>query len=172
MLVLNGKDALILRVYLVQQLREPPFSLRPQHEIDVMIGVFHLVGHDLLLRHAAAETDDLVGLVRLRVAQTAEVTVHALFRVLADGAGIEQNDVGLLLVARELIAHLAQHTHEHLAVGHVLLAAERIDQRQRRAGAAVVPLAHSARKFLLTRELLLADDDFFAFQGMFPPESR
>ena len=46
------------------------------------------------------------------------------------------------------------------------------DQRERRAGAAVVHLAHLARKFLLTRELLLADDDFFAFQGMFPPESR
>ena len=100
------------------------------------------------------------------------MAVNALFRVLADGAGVEQDDVGLIFIARELVAHLAQHTHEHLAVGHVLLAAERVDQRERRAGAAVVHLAHLARKFLLTRELLLADDDFFAFQGMFPPESR
>ena len=106
------------------------------------------------------------------VAEAAQVAVNALFRVLADGAGVEQDDVGLILVARKLIAHLAQHAHEHLAVGHVLLAAERVDQCERRAGAAVVHLAHLARKFLLTRELLLADDDFFAFQGMFPPESR
>ena len=134
-----------------------------------MIGVFHLVGHDLLLRHATAETDDLVGLCGLRVAQAAEVTVDPLFRVLADGAGVEQDDVRLIFIARELIAHLAQHTHEHLAVGHVLLAAERVDQRERRAGAAVVHLAHLARKFLLTRELLLADDDFFPFQGTILP---
>ena len=172
MLVLDGKDTLILRVYLVQQLRKPPLGLRAEHQVNVVVGVFHLVGHDLLLRHAAAEADDLVRLGGLRVAEAAQVAVNALFRVLADGAGVEQDDVGLIFVARELVAHLAQHAHEHLAVGHVLLAAEGVDQRKRRAGAAVVHLAHLARKFLLTRELLLADDDFFAFQGMFPPESR
>ena len=172
MLVLDGENALILRVHLVQQLGEPPLGLRAKHKVDVMVGIFYLVGHDLLLRHAAAETDDLVRLGGLRVAEAAQVAVNALFRVLADGAGVEQDDVGLIFVARELVAHLAQHAHEHLAVCHVLLAAERVDQRERRAGAAVVHLAHLARKFLLTRELLLADDDFFAFQGMFPPESR
>ena len=171
-LVLDGENALILRVHLVQQLGEPPLGLRAEHQVYVVVGVFHLVGHDLLLRHAAAEADDLIGLCGLRVAEAAQVAVNALFRVLADGAGVEQDDVGLILVARELIAHLAQHAHEHLAVCHVLLAAERVDQCERRAGAAVVHLAHLARKFLLTRELLLADDDFFAFQGMFPPESR
>ena len=172
MLVLDGENALILRVHLVQQLGEAPLGLGAEHEIDVVVGIFHLVGHDLLLRHATAETDDLVGLIGLRVAETAEVAVNALFRVLADGAGVEQDDVGLIFIARELVAHLAQHTNEHLAVGHVLLAAERVDQRERRAGAAVVHLAHLARKFLLSCKLLLADDDFFAFQGMFPPESR
>ena len=171
-LILNGEDALILRIYLVQQLGEPPLGLRAEHKVYVVVGVFHLVGHDLLLRHAAAEADDLIGLCGLRVAESAKVAIYPLFRVLADGAGVEQDHVRLLLVARELIAHLAQHTHEHLAVGHVLLAAEGVDQRKRRTGAAVIHLAHLARKFLLTRELLLADDDFFAFQGMFPPESR
>ena len=172
MLVLDGKDALILRIYLVQQLGEPPLGLRAEHQVYVVVGVFHLVGHDLLLRHAAAEADDLIGLCGLRVAEAAKVAVDPLFRVLADGAGVEQDHVRLLLVARELIAHLAQHAHEHLAVGHVLLAAEGVDQRKRRAGAAVVHLAHLARKFLLTRELLLADDDFIPFQGKSPSKSR
>ena len=171
-LVLDGEDALILRIYLVQQLGEPPLRLRAEHQVNVVVGVFHLVGHDLLLRHAAAEADDLIGLGGLRVAETAQMAVDPLFRVLADGAGVEQDDVGLILVARELVAHLAQHAHEHLAVCHVLLAAERVDQRERRAGAAVVHLAHLARKFLLTRELLLADDDFIPFQGKIPPKSR
>ena len=89
-----------------------------------------------------------------------------------DGAGVQHNDVGPVCLVRKLTAHSLKHAHNVLAVGHVLLAAERVDQRERRAGAAVVHLAHLARKFLLTRELLLADDDFFAFQGMFPPESR
>ena len=171
-LILNGEDALILRIYLVQQLGEPPLGLRAEHKVYVVVGVFHLVGHDLLLRHAAAEADDLIGLCGLRVAESAKVAVDPLFRVLADGAGVEQDDVGLIFVARELVAHLAQHAHEHLAVGHVLLAAERVDQRERRAGAAVVHLAHLARKFLLSCKLLLADDDFIPFQGKSPSKSR
>ena len=126
MLVLDGENALILRVYLVQQLGKAPFGLGAEHKVDVMVGIFYLVGHDLLLRHAAAEADDLIGLCGLRVAEAAQVAVNALFRVLADGAGVEQDDVGLIFVARELVAHLAQHAHEHLAVCHVLLAAERM----------------------------------------------
>ena len=156
----------------MQQLRKPPLGLRAEHQVNVVVGVFHLVGHDLLLRHAAAEADDLIGLCGLRVAEAAQVAVNALFRVLADGAGVEQDDVGLILVARELVAHLAQHAHEHLAVGHVLLAAEGVDQRKRRAGAAVVHLAYLARKFLLSCKLLLADDNFIPFQGKIPPKSR
>ena len=70
----------------MQQLGEAPLGLGAEHKVDVVVRIFYLVGHDLLLRHAAAEADDLVGLGGLRVAEAAQVAVNALFRVLADGA--------------------------------------------------------------------------------------
>ena len=70
-LVRDGKHARSLGVDLIQKLRQPPFRLRPQHEIHMAVGFLYLVSHALLLRHAAAQADDLVGVGGLGVGQLA-----------------------------------------------------------------------------------------------------
>ena len=84
------------------------------------VALAHPVRDALLLRHAAAEDNDLLGLRRLGVRQLAQRSEHALLRVLADGAGVEQHHVGARGVARRLVAHLREHPRERLAVGDVL----------------------------------------------------
>ena len=98
------------------------------------------------------------------------MTVNALFRVFADGAGVEQDHIGDHFVIGQLVAHVTQQPHEHFPVGDVLLAAEGVHKRQRRARALRVERAHLCRKFLLLRELFGADQYFFAFQDDIPPE--
>ena len=135
------------------------------------IGFTHLLGHLRALRHAAAQADDLLGVGLFRVGQGAEIAVHALFRVVADGAGVEHDDVGLLGPVRKAAAHRLQHTHDVLAVGHVLLAAEGVHHRQRRLAAAAVNLSDFAFKFTLAKRLRLVQQHFFSVQWK-PPAPR
>lgn len=91
----------------------------------------------LLLRHAAADRDDLVGVARLGVRQRADVAEHARLGVLAHGAGVHDDDVGREFVLCEIKTHGAQIAAQLFAVGLVLLAAVGIDHGQRLAAPAV-----------------------------------
>ena len=55
--------------------------------------------------------------------ERADVAEHAHRRVLTHGAGVHGDDVRLVLVVGHRIAHAAEITAQHLAVGLVLLAA-------------------------------------------------
>ena len=97
--------------------------MRAEDEVDDAVGLFQLLGHMRLLRHAAADRDDLVGVARLGMRQRADVAEHARLGVLAHGAGVHDDDVGREFVLCEIKAHGAQITAQLFAVGLVLLAA-------------------------------------------------
>ena len=61
--------------------------------------------------------------------QRTQIAVHPLLRVVADGAGVQHHHVRLGRIVGERTPHSPEHTHNVLAVGHVLLAAEGIHQR-------------------------------------------
>ncbi len=168
-LIVDGKDAAALGVGAVQKLGEAPLGLRAEHEIDVAVAAFYLFRHARLLRHAPAQADDLVGIRRLGVRELAEHPVNGFLRVLADGAGVHQHDVGALRIVGEVTAHLAQHSHQPLAVCHVLLTAVGVDVGQRLRRAPLVQSAHLVHVFLLPRRFLGADQYLFTFQGVILP---
>ena len=91
----------------VDKFRELPQHVGAEHQVHVAEGLAYLVGHVLLLGHAAAHTDDLVRVAALHVDQGAQVAQHPLLGVLPDGAGVQDDDLGLLLLAGEAVAHLA-----------------------------------------------------------------
>ena len=97
--------------------------MRAEYEIDNRIGFFYFFSHVLLLHHAAADGDYLVGVILLCVVQRADVAENAHLGVLAHGAGVDDDDVGLKFVLREAVAHLGEIAAQLLAVGLVLLAA-------------------------------------------------
>ena len=86
-------------------------------------GLPHLLGHMGLLGHTAAQADDLLRVAALHMDQRPQVAQHPLLGVLPDGAGVQNDDPGLLLIGGEVIAHLAQIAPDALGVGLVLLAA-------------------------------------------------
>ena len=49
-----------------------------------------------LLGHAAADADDEFGIFFLELLERADVAEHALLGMFAHGAGVEQDEVGLL----------------------------------------------------------------------------
>ena len=127
--------------------------MRPEYYIDVAVALAELVRNGLLLRHAAADHDLLIGICLFCVRESADVAVNALLCVLADGAGVHNDDVSLAFIGGELIAHLAEHTANFLTVSLVLLAAVGIDHRLRRGGQGGVYLRHLLHYFTLVSEL-------------------
>ena len=127
----GGENALVLFHDLKQQLREAPQLVRAEDQIDHRVGHFDLLRHMLLLDHAAADRDDLPRPGLLGMIQRADVAQHAHFGVLAHGAGVHHDHVGLKLVLREAVAHLGEVSPQLFAVGLVLLAAIGVHQRKR-----------------------------------------
>ena len=130
-LILHGEHPAPLGIDLIQQLGELPQRLGAEHQIHMAVGLAHLLGHLRPLRHAAAQADHLRRVGLLRVGQGAQIAVHPLLRVVADGAGVQHHHVRLGRIVGERAPHSPEHTHDILAVGHVLLAAEGIHQRAR-----------------------------------------
>ena len=58
-------------------------------------GARRTIARAFLRRDAAADADDEVGALGLQRAHAAEVVEHALLRLLAHRAGVEQDDVGV-----------------------------------------------------------------------------
>ena len=85
-----------------------------EHQIHMAEGLLDFLGHMGLLHGAAAQADDLIGLVLLRVGQRTHVAQHPHLRVLPDGAGVDDDHVGLPLVVGEAVAHLLQQTPDAL----------------------------------------------------------
>ena len=103
------------------QLRQPVQGLRSEDDIDV-----RRAGDDglaLLAGHAAADTDDEVGVLLLEVLHPAQVVEDLLLRLLAHRAGVEEDHVRLFGVVGfleaigrpEHIRHLVRVILVHLA---------------------------------------------------------
>ena len=86
-----------------------------------------------------------------------DIAENAHLRVLAHGAGVHDDDVGLELVLREAVAHLGEVAAQLLAVGLVLLAAVGIDHCER-----PVFLRNEAIVYLAA-DILLPADGFNAY---------
>ena len=82
-----------------------------------------LIHNMLLLRHAAAYPDDQAGVLFLQLFQRADIAEHALFRMFAHSAGIEQDQICLLDGITDAEADVHQHAAYLLTIVHVLLAA-------------------------------------------------
>ena len=80
-----------------------------------------------VLRHAAGQTELHVGAPRLVARQVAEAADDALLGVLADGAGVEQNDVGARRIVGALVAVPAEVAEQQLGVRQIHLAAVGLD---------------------------------------------
>ena len=113
----------MLGAHVVEELREPPEGLGAEDQVHVAVGGPDLLGHHLLLGHAAAQADDEVGVLLLGVDQAAQQAVDPVLRVLPDGAGVDDDEIRLAGILRKGEAHVPEHPHDALAVRHVLLAA-------------------------------------------------
>ena len=85
----------------------------------------------LLLRHAAAKTDEDLRPAGFQVGELPHVSENLHFGVFPDGTGVIEDQVSLGGLFGEAEAHLRQHSHDPLAVGGVLLAAVAANQRQK-----------------------------------------
>ena len=139
-LVGNVEDAPPAGHQAVEQLREPPEGVGAEDQIHLPVGVLDLLRHVGLLGHAAAHADELAGLGPLGVHQRAQVAQHPLLGVLPDGAGVDDNQVGLRLALGELVPHLAEVAPQPLRVGLVLLAAVGVHKGQGRGRPGGEPL--------------------------------
>ena len=123
-----------------EELREPPEGVGPEDQVHVAEGLpelLHVVG---LLHHAAAQAEDLAGVGLFLVDQGPHVAQHPLLGVLPDGAGIDDDDVGLGLLFGKAVAHLAEEAPDALRVGLVLLAPVGVHKGQGGRGQGGVPL--------------------------------
>ena len=107
----------------VDQLGDTGDGGRAEHEIDG--GRPALDGVLVELRHAAHDADDEIRPLGLEQAQLAELREHLVLGLLADGAGVDEDEVGLGLVGGQLLAVLAQETGDPLGVILVHLTAVR-----------------------------------------------
>ena len=138
---------------LLIELGEAPELVRAEDEVDDTEALPQLLGHLGPLGHAAADGDEQVRVLRLGVDERADVPQHAHLRVLAYGAGVDDYQVGLVLVFGEAVAHELYVAAQLLAVRLVLLAAVGVHERQGPARRALRALSYLEAYVPLPREL-------------------
>ena len=153
----GGEDAPVLFHDLLEQLRKAPQLVRAEYQVDHRIGHLDLLRHVLLLDHAAADRDDLPRPRLFRMGQRADVAQHAHLGVLAHGAGIHDDHVGLKLILREAVAHLGEIAAQLFAVGLVLLAAVGVHHRERAGAVCRDALEDPRADRLLALDFLFVD---------------
>ena len=119
-----------------------------------------------LLGHAAAQADELAGVAALYMHQSAQVAQYPLLGVLPDGAGVDDNDVGLLLVLGEAVAHLLEIAADALGVGLILLTAVGIHKGQRGLGTLGIDLGDGVTMIHLPGDVLPGNGGCITFHGV------
>ena len=137
--------------------------MRVEHAVDVAVAVFDALDDLRLAHHAAAEEDLLLRVPGLGVDQRADVAVDTGLRVLADGAGVDDDAVRALFGVDDVIAARAEHAADPLGIRLVLLAAIGVDVGPRRPAARGPPGFDLAADRRLSGQLLLRDHNGFAF---------
>ncbi len=115
----------------------------------MLVALVELFGEAFLLGHAAAHAHQQLGLFLLDFLGEDDVAHGAALGVVADAAGVEEDEVGLLLFFFHRHAHAAQDAAQGLAVVGVHLAA---------VGDDVVDLGAVGAAFDLPGDALLAQD--------------
>ena len=110
--------------------RELPKHMGTKDQVHVAVGFPDFLGHLGLLGHAPAQADQGIRVAALHVDQGPHVAEDPLLGVLPDGAGVDDDDPGLLLAVGEAEAHFIQIAPDALGVGLVLLAAVGIHKGQ------------------------------------------
>ena len=128
-----------------------------EDQVHLPVGRFDLPGHMGLLGHAAAHADQLAGLCPLGVHQRAHVAQSPHLRMLPDGAGVDEDQVGLRLLIGELIPHLGQVAPQPLGVGLVLLTAVGVHKGQGRRGAGGAALVQQGAELPLAGDVFRRD---------------
>ena len=166
--VVHGKYAAVALVDFLQKLREFPQGVGPEYKIHMAVGLAHLLGHPRLLCHTAAQADHLVRIGFFRMCQRAQVAVDPLLGVVPYSAGVQRDNVGLRRIIRKGKAHLLQHAHQILTVGHILLASEGVHTGQRRMVQRLFQMpADLPGNSALPRDFFGRDYYVFAFQTTF-----
>ena len=147
----------------MQQLREAPELVGIEHAVHMAVAGFDALGDGGLPHHAAAEENFLLRVAALGVHERADVAVHAVLRVLAHGAGVDDDAVRALLGVAHGVARRAQQPPDTFGVRLVLLAAVGVHKRQRRAAARAPVFCDARAESLLLRPRLSRDlgDPFF-----------
>jgi len=78
----------------IDHFRQAVQGLRAEHHVDV--GRTVADRRAFLAGHAAADADHQVGVLQFQLAPAAELGEHLVLGLLADRAGVEQDDVGIL----------------------------------------------------------------------------
>ena len=97
------------------------------------------------LRHAAEKTEDRFRPLLRDLAEHAHFAERLLVRHVAHAAGVEQDDVGFVLVRRGLVAAIEQRTRDLFRVALVHLAAVGLDEKFRHLRAATYTKALARR---------------------------
>ena len=93
-----------------------------QDKVNLRIFFEHLLHPVRLLHHAAGNAQHKARVLGLPGLERPHVAKHLELGVLAHGAGVEHDQVGLLTVGRRRKAHLLEHAAHAVGVGLVLLA--------------------------------------------------
>ena len=99
--------------------------------------------------------------------QRTHIAEDPLLRVLADGAGVQDDAVGPLLGVGHAVAAVGQHAPDVLAVSLVLLAAVGVHKGHRRHALALPVFLDFLAEFLLPPQVLLRDYSGASFHGQF-----
>ena len=127
-------EALLLALGAEQKLGQQMQPVRPEQEIHIGIACKELRAAVLLLDHAAADGDEQVGPVRFELFKLTGARERAQLGVLAYGAGVDDDQIGLCGFADRRIAAQPADAQQLLAVRFVLLAAEGPDPNPPAAG--------------------------------------
>ena len=95
--------------------------------------------------------------------ERADVAEHALLGVLADGAGIEDDEVCALRAVRQAVAAVLEHAADLLGIRLVLLAAVGLHKGHRRDSLRLPVFAHPSAEALLPLQSLGRDHQSFSF---------
>ena len=96
-----------------------------KHEIKMRKLVQQFISKTL--RHAAERSDNEIGILRLEFFHIADLALRLAFRLLANTAGIEQQDVGFLLDIDHRMTGFDQHSGQRFGVALVHLATVGLD---------------------------------------------
>ena len=123
-----------------EQFGQPSVAVRPGDEVEPR-RLLDQRGA-VVLRHASEQPQPQFGTGVLEPRKVAQAPQHPFLGMLANRAGVEQDDVGVFGTAGGGVAGAAQHPADQLGVGDIHLAAVRLDKDPRRRGLVLCGLAH------------------------------